>query len=315
MPAERITLKKRKIAPVAGLMLLSLLWALDALRPDLMPESVSNRDSPHKFGIEALTLAAFSLVAAAASLARRTPWPRGWATGACVAVGLGLFVAPAALVGLSRGWIADFTRVAVFSLVPVFAVVLEPHIRPDAETRNNRSLIAALAAVGGTLCIFPLELPQSLEAGFALGVLVVATGCVAASNCWAVRIADETAGRSIAPFAALASGSAAIGLAVTGVLAEHRAWELWHSAPELVWAALVDLPGLALLFWLMRRMTATRMTTRFLIAPLIANVAGLILLRARVNLRDGLGLALIAMGAGWLLFADEDEPETSGSSS
>ena len=53
----------------------------------------------------------------------------------------------------------------------------------------------------------------------------------------------------------------------------------------------------------MRRMTAVRMTTRFLIAPLLANLIGLAFLRPGVQLRGWLGLSLIALGSGWLLLA------------
>jgi hypothetical protein len=53
--------------------------------------------------------------------------------------------------------------------------------------------------------------------------------------------------------------------------------------------------------------------TRFLLAPLMANLIGLLVLRPAVSLRDGLGLVLVSLGAGWLLFAREVEPETNGS--
>ena len=142
--------------------------------------------------------------------------------------------------------------------------------------------------------------------------MVLATACAAAGNCWCVRAASESPGESVVPVAAIASATAAMGLAVTSFLAERHAWNWEQLGPGLVASGVVELPGLVLLFWLMGRMTATRMSTRFLIAPLMANIAGLILLRANVSVRDGLGLLLIALGAGWLLFAKEDEPGVSG---
>ena len=45
------------------------------------------------------------------------------------------------------------------------------------------------------------------------------------------------------------------------------------------WTAAVELPALVLLFWLMRRMSAVRMTTRFVVTPLIVNMVGPIVLR------------------------------------
>ncbi len=172
---------------------------------------------------------------------------------------------------------------------------------------------AALVAVAGTLCIFPIDLPQSSEAGFGLFAVVLATACAAAGNCWGVCAASEAADQTMAPFAAITGSVAAIGLAGVSIFTERPVWNWRNFEPDLVWSAAVELPGLLLLFWLMRHMTATRMSTRFLIAPLIANVAGLIVLRARVSVRDGLGLLLIALSAGWLLFAKNDEPEIIGS--
>ena len=60
-------------------------------------------------------------------------------------------------------------------------------------------------------------------------------------------------------------------------------------------------------------MTAVRMTTRFLIAPLMANLVGLAFLRPGVQGRGWLGLSLIAVGSGWLLLGPEGEPEETGS--
>jgi drug/metabolite transporter (DMT)-like permease len=304
---------RKSVAPVAALLFLSLLWALGALRADLLPQFETDRTSWQQFPLEALTLSVIAISAAVIALARGTRWPRGRTSGACVAAALGLFVLPGVLVHLSSYRIPDFTRVAVFSLVPVFTVVFEPYINPDAETRTNRGLAAALVAVAGTLCIFSIDLPQSSEAGFALCAVVLATACAAAGNCWGVRAASEAAEQTMAPFAAITGSVAAIGLAGVSIFTERPVWNWRSFEPGLAWSAMVELPGLLLLFWLMRHMTATRMSTRFLIAPLIANVAGLILLRARFNVRDGLGLMLIALSAGWLLIAQEDEPEISGS--
>jgi drug/metabolite transporter (DMT)-like permease len=75
----------------------------------------------------------------------------------------------------------------------------------------------------------------------------------------------------------------------------------------------VDVPALLLLFWLMQHMSATRMTTRFLIAPLLANIAGLLFLRPEVSLLEWMGLALITAGAAWLLFAPQDETDATSS--
>jgi drug/metabolite transporter (DMT)-like permease len=75
---------------------------------------------------------------------------------------------------------------------------------------------------------------------------------------------------------------------------------------DLAWLVLVTLPGLLLLFWLMRRMSAARMTTRFVLAPWLAVLAGIALERPALTARMILGLVLMIAGAGWLLLVPED---------
>ena len=58
-------------------------------------------------------------------------------------------------------------------------------------------------------------------------------------------------------------------------------------------------------------MSAARMTTRFVLAPLITLLIGLVLLRPSLTLRTWLGMLLIGAGVGWLLLAAEVEPEES----
>jgi drug/metabolite transporter (DMT)-like permease len=79
--------------------------------------------------------------------------------------------------------------------------------------------------------------------------------------------------------------------------------------PEIAWTTAVELPALLVLFWLMRRMSAVRMTTRFVVAPLIVNIVGFLVLRPSLRFRAGLGILLIAISAGWLLVAREEEEE------
>jgi drug/metabolite transporter (DMT)-like permease len=112
-------------------------------------------------------------------------------------------------------------------------------------------------------------------------------------------------------FTAVVAGTSAIGVAgLSRVLDPHPFSGIFDVDG---WIALPVL-ALGLLFWLMRRMTAVRMTTRYLIAPLIANLLSLAFLRPQVQLRSWLGLLLIALGSGWLLLAPAGEPEQTGSS-
>jgi drug/metabolite transporter (DMT)-like permease len=133
---------------------------------------------------------------------------------------------------------------------------------------------------------------------------------VAAANCLSVRLMRQQTAQSSLSFAALAAGSAAVMLGAWSVAFERHAWSSSHVD---VWT-LLDLLTTVLLFWLMRRMTASRMTTRFLIAPLLANLAGLALLHPGVQGRGWLGLSLIVAGSGWLLLGPEEQLTESGPS-
>ena len=297
----------RKWLPIAGLMLLCLLWAVGWVHADLFPGSrVPGSAAGLKMSpllSEAALLGLFAALAAVATPRRRAWWPAKSIAGWAALVGLGLFVVPAILTGLAKDWIDDSTRVALFSLTPLFAVVFEPYVGPRIEqvSETRGGLLAALAAVAGTLLVFPVELPHSYASAFAFLGLVGAAASVAAANCVGVNIVRQ--GRNSAlTFAVAAAGSAAILLGMLGVAFRQNETA---TVPLDVWA-IADVVALALLFWLMRRMSATQMTTRFLIAPLLANLISLALLRPHVQAQAWIGLLLIGAGAGWMLFASEE---------
>jgi drug/metabolite transporter (DMT)-like permease len=294
-----------KGAPVGALLFLCALWSAESLQPELLPFHGATGEA-NQLERQALLFALLAIPATLVALMRRAKWPRGRELGACVVAGIGLFVVPPVLVHLGSNWVSDGTRVALFSLVPVFAVVFEPHFGRLAAPQSRSGLMAALVAVAGTLLVFPVDLPESLQAGSAFCALVIAAACVAAANCRAVRIASEEEGISTWTFAAVAGAASAIALALSGVIVDRSAWTWRGPLLDLAWFAGVGLPGLLLLFWLFQRMSAARMTTRFLIAPLIANLIGLIILRPTVGLRGWAGLLLVATGAAWLLFGPEE---------
>jgi drug/metabolite transporter (DMT)-like permease len=290
-----------------GLLLLCLLWAWASLRPDLLPAS-GHEPNVSPLLREAALLGMFAVLSGLATLLRRTQRPRGFTM--TILVGLGLFVVPVLLITLGKDWIDDPTRVALFSLTPVFAIVFEPHINDLTPPERRGAFAAALAAVAGTLLVFPLDIPHSTAAGFAMCGVLVSAASIAAANCLGVRIASQQATGSAPSFAAIAAGFAAVCLGALDLAMRHFASALASLNP---WDAL-DLVALALLFWLMPRMSAVRMTTRFLIAPLLANLIGIALLRPALQLRSWTGLLLIAIGSAWLLFAPEEDAAATSSS-
>jgi drug/metabolite transporter (DMT)-like permease len=63
----------------------------------------------------------------------------------------------------------------------------------------------------------------------------------------------------------------------------------------------------------MPRMTAVRVSTRFVLAPLFAILIGMAIDRPAVGPRIWLGMLLAAGGAAWLLFVPDDQPTANSS--
>jgi drug/metabolite transporter (DMT)-like permease len=230
-------------------------------------------------------------------------------------VGLGLFAIPAILIDLAALRTYPPTRAVLLTLVPLFAAVFEPYIVLSVDGKDSRqsrfALLAALVGVAGAICIFSVELPVSIQAFAAFCAVILAAASIAVSGCKAVAVTQENPA-SLTTMATIASGVAALFNAGASAVLEQPtlAWSaLW---PELLWSAAVELPALTLLFWLMRHLTATRMATRYLLAPMIAIAAGAVLVQAPLNSRICLGLALMAASAAWLLFAPEARLESTG---
>lgn len=304
MNGKRFPARWAKAAPSAGLLFLCFLWSLSSLRIDLVPSLTSRALPPTQkqalpFGMLAIAAALYAVVKR-----KRPSWQQ---IRSAIIISLGLFVVPSFLVSISSSGISELTRVALFSLVPVFTVVLEPHISGVTGQQPRGALIAALLAVGGTLCIFPAEVPNSIAAAAAFGAIVLAAACIGAGSCFAVKAATES---PMSILAAIAGVTTLASFTVLGPLVERETWRRRGLGPELAWSAAVGLPGLLLLFWLMRRMSAVRMTTRFVIAPLMATLFGAVLFRPEVSLRAFLGLVLVAVGAGWLLAAPDEVPDS-----
>ena len=290
--------------PALALLLLSSLWALASLLPDLVPQVRANSPSP------ALTQAAlftvFAAIASSVTLARHAAFPRGRRAWACALVGIGLFVVPSLLAMVTQDFVSSVDRVAAFALTPIFAVVLEPHLQDGSCPQGKFAFPAALTAFAGFLCIFPLDIPGSLAAGAALCALIAAAAGVAAANCLAVNLARTLSQHSILPMAAVAAAASAICFAAVAAFTPHSALHWNLPASRLPGLLLLDIPSLFLLFWLMRRLDASRMTARFLLAPLLTLLAGIALQQTLPPARACLGMALLAGGAGWLVLGPVD---------
>jgi drug/metabolite transporter (DMT)-like permease len=82
-----------------------------------------------------------------------------------------------------------------------------------------------------------------------------------------------------------------------------------RNATQLVWLAVIDVPALMLLFWLLGQMSAVRMTTRFILAPLLTVLTGIAIEQPAITTRMILGILLMTAGAGWILLAPEEDAQ------
>lgn len=296
------------LLPRLGLVLLSGLWALSSLSSELLPHA--SGPTPSAAARQAALFAVFAALAAGVAVAQRLKFPRGRLALACIGVGLGLFVAPSMLGYFAGGAVSTLDRVAVFSLTPVFTVVLQPYLQGEIPRRGKAALPAAMGAVAGILFLLPLDAPGSWRAAAALCALAAAALGIAITNCLAVRLAGALANDSCLPMAALAGGASAVCFAMAGAMEPHAAWWLSTVRLEALTPMAIDLAGLFLLFWLMRQMAASRMAARFLVAPLFTVVAAVILEPTAPTERAWLGMTLLAGGAGWLIFAPDEQAES-----
>jgi len=302
MTADAHTTEKRRA--VAALVLLSFFWALDGLAPDLFP--ILRHGSLPGMERQAITFAFLAAGAIVFAIARRNKRPTRRHAIAWAATGVLMLALPVLLTFAAQAWVSQLDRVAIFSLTPVMAAVLEPHIG-NATHRSNGALLAGLIAVAGVLAIFPLSVPGTPAATLAVLAVVTAAACAAIGNCIAVRLATSYAEFSVAVCAAWMCSAAAIAFAVASACVERNHWQFPPSAIQILWLVLVDVPPLLLLFWLLSRMSASRMTARFVLAPLLTVAAGIALEQPQITARVAIGVALLATGAAWLLAANEKE--------
>lgn len=305
MRVRRSERRQTGLGPRLGLLLLSGLWALSSLSEELLPHAGGGA-MPSAVR-EAVLFAGFAAFSAALAVGRGVEFPRGRLAWAYGGVGLGLFVTPWVVGFFAEGRVSALDRVAVYSLTPVFTVVLQPYLQGELPRRGKAALAGAIGAVAGILFLFPLDVPGSWRAGAALCALAAAALGIAMANCFAVKLAGERTNGSCLPMAALAGGASAVCFAVAAALEPQAGWQWSALGLDVPVSMALDLAGLFLLFWLMRHLAASRMAARFLLAPLFTLLAAVALEPAPPPERAWLGMVLLAGGAGWLIFAPDEE--------
>jgi drug/metabolite transporter (DMT)-like permease len=316
MIANRSPRPRWAAKPLVALLLLGFLEAIPTLRADLFPDPFAGLLPPLQRQI--LSLALLAVLATLVSVVRRSPWPgvRSLATGTLI--GFGLFVIPAVLLEITRPWLSPVTRAALLTLTPFFAVIFEPYLTQRSAQQSRAALPACLATIAGALLVLPVTMPDSLPAVAAVVAIGAAAASIAAATCLAIRtlssVAKDAAPTqlSIAPFAAIACAAASFGLIVLAIFSDHPSFA-WNAVPStLAWSAATELPALLLLFWLLSRVSAPRLSIRFALSLLFPILIGAPLLHSHLSARDWCGVALMVAGTAYLLLAPEDNSEFLG---
>jgi len=318
MIVHRSPLVRKSTKTLAAILLLGFFEALPTLIADLSPDLFADLLSPLQRQI--LSLAMLSVLAATVALAQKSAWPRGRLLVVTVLIGLGLFALPALFLEVTKTWLTPVTRAALFTLVPFFAVIFEPYLTQCSVEQSRGGLFASLISVAGALLVLPVTMPNSLPAVASFAALGAASASIAASSCVADRILltlKEESERltskafSMASFAAVSGSAAFLGLAVLGAFTK-RSWPGDALPATLAWSAMTELPALLLLFWLIPRLSAPRISTRFTLSLMFPILVGAALLGAHLTLRDWSGVALMAAGTAYILLAPEDKPDILG---
>ena len=75
-------------------------------------------------------------------------------------------------------------------------------------------------------------------------------------------------------------------------------------------SSLVDVVEVLLIVWLLRETPPVRFAARYFVIPLLTVLESYVLMRPEWTVRMGCGTALLAVGAGLLLFLKAGEEET-----
>ena len=215
------------------------------------------------------------------------------------AAGVIFLSVPAVLIESVGSRVLAVNRSAAFALLPA-VVVLVTVSRPNAEEEDRRFLAPALMAFGGVLLLLPVALPGSAREWAMLVVVWLAVGLVAIAGVCIYRLLQAFAVVDAIALVCLANALFLLAwCSVTGSLV----WQ-WSGFGAMVSiASLVGLVTLVLLIWLLREMSPVRFAARYLVIPLLTVVEGYIVLRPELTVRMGVGAALLAAGAAWILFS------------
>ena len=275
----------------AYLLLASTRWILDAVFPSSLPSS------------EASIIASLALCIAVLFFRSGSRLPdapllrRGRVLGAlCFACAWVL----SDLVGVG---LPGFTRLALFSLVPVGVVVIAA-ARGAGQLDFLSLLGASMAGVGGMFLLLPAD-PEALSRKPAAALAVLAAVAALSLGSYFVYSAVRDLPARAATLLVLVP---VMIVQAVSVLARHQRLLLpgYADLPGLAWQA----AEIALLLSLLRTVAPVPLAARFLLVPLLGAAGAFVAMRPPLTWRLGLGAALLLFAAIRLLRERAEERDS-----
>jgi drug/metabolite transporter (DMT)-like permease len=236
----------------------------------------------------------------------RSLWLRYVGLGAAA---VGLFGVPAVVAEYARSSVPSISRSALFAAVPV--VVVLGVAAGDGTGREERGarqfLMPALAGWGGLLLLLPLSFSGSVRGWVMLAIVCAAVVVAGLASVWLYRLLH---GLAFAEAVAVVGIANAVFLLVWGVVRGDILWRGSGLVSAVSISSLVDAVEVLLIVWLLREMSPVRFSARYLVIPLLLVLESYVVMRPEWTVRMGFGTALLAVGAGVLLFWKAGEDET-----
>lgn len=265
-----------------------------------------------KLGLEDLPPLSFAtirfviaiVVVASVMRLRRIPFPRGGADWKLLGItGILQFTINYAFVFWSEQYITSGLAAVLQAMIPVFGLVLAAFYLPDEHVTWLKG--AALAAgVAGVAVIFQDQLRFQSVMAFA-GSVVVVIGAYAAAH---ASILTKARGSDLHP-AGLVFGQMVCGIVPLGAIAfasEGSPFSIdytFRGVGSILYLALVGtIAAFWLYYWLLQRVESTKAMTIALVTPLVAVLAGAMVLDEKLSTKTFLGAGLILGSVSLIVF-------------